>query len=54
MHYLDAHDAHLGDAATLQDPVWFAAMEQAFNALTDNGIWSLVPCSRNVNVVTNK
>ena len=52
MHYLDAHDAHLGDAATpsplpmsiraaLHDPVWFAAMEHAFNALTDNGIWSL-------------
>lgn len=40
--------------AALRDPAWFAAMQDEFQALQDNGTWELVPRPPGAHVITGK
>lgn len=40
--------------AALRDPAWFAAMQDEYNALQQNGTWKLVPRPRGAHVISGK
>ncbi|KAM0908576.1 hypothetical protein ACQ4PT_015368 [Festuca glaucescens] len=40
--------------AALRDPMWFAAMQEEFDALQRNQTWQLVPRPRHANIITGK